>query len=85
MACDGADRELDRAIDFCLTFLKIANIIAFERVANQRKSSFVTRFLFYTCLKKCVAYQRKSSLWDKCMLFLCRKTRRIRKWQKVTE
>ena len=20
MACDGADRELDRAVDFCLTF-----------------------------------------------------------------
>ena len=45
--CDGADRERDRAIDFCLTFLKIANIIAFERVANQRKSSFVTRFFVH--------------------------------------
>ena len=28
----------------CLTFLKIINIILFERVANQRKSSFATRF-----------------------------------------
>jgi hypothetical protein len=24
-------------------------------------------------IKKCVAYQRKSSLYDRCTLFLCRK------------
>ena len=45
---------------FCLTFLKKRNIIAFERVANQRKSSFAA-LLYYT-VKKCVAYQRKSNL-----------------------
>ena len=45
---------------FCLTFLKKKNIIVFERVANQRKSSFAA-LLYYT-VKKCVAYQRKSNL-----------------------
>ena len=45
---------------FCLTFLKKRNIIAFERVANQRKSSLAA-LLYYT-VKKCVAYQRKSNL-----------------------
>ena len=45
----------------------------FKRVANERKSSFAARFYFYDAMKKCVAYQRKSSLWDKYMLFLCRK------------
>ena len=30
--------------DFCLTFLKNTDIITFERVANERKSSFAARF-----------------------------------------
>lgn len=34
----------------------------FKRVANERKSSFAARFYFYNAMKKCVAYQRKSSL-----------------------
>ena len=33
----------------------------FKRVANERKSSFAARFYFYDAMKKCVAYQRKSS------------------------
>ena len=41
--------------NFCLTFPKKRNIITFKRVADQRKSSFATRFLFlYTMhLKVC--------------------------------
>ena len=56
----------------------------FKRVANERKSSFAARFYFYNAMKKCVAYQRKSSLWDKYMLFLCRKRRIQLRWQKET-
>ena len=48
--------------NFHLTFSKNQNIIKNERVANERKSSFATRFYFYDAMKKCVAYQRKSSL-----------------------
>ena len=45
-----------------LTFSKKKNIMTSERVAKLRKSSFAARFYFYDAMKKCVAYQRKSSL-----------------------
>ena len=48
----------------------------FKRVANERKSSFAARFYFYDAMKKCVAYQRKSSLCGNYTLFLCKKTKR---------
>ena len=47
----------------------------FKRVANERKSSFAARFYFYDAMKKCVAYQRKSSLCGNYTLFLCKKQR----------
>ena len=59
-----------------------------ERVANKRKSSFAARFLFLNFimpLKKCVAYQRKSNLWDKVYTFFMQKRRINLKWQKAAK
>ena len=48
-----------------------------KRVASKRKSSLpATRFLFYNfifAMKKCVACQRKSSLYDRATFFVQKK------------
>ena len=59
-----------------------------KRVASKRKSSLpATRFLFYNfifAMKKCVACQRKSSLYDRATFFCAEKGGVETKWQKVT-
>ena len=59
-----------------------------KRVASKRKSSLpATRFLFYNfifAMKKCVACQRKSSLYDRAKFFCAEKGGVETKWQKVT-
>ena len=59
-----------------------------KRVASKRKSSLpATRFLFYNfifAMKKCVACQRKSSLYDRDTFFCAEKGGVETKWQKVT-
>ena len=59
-----------------------------KRVASKRKSSLpATRFLFYNfifAMKKCVACQRKSSLYDIATFFCAEKGGVETKWQKVT-
>ena len=54
----------------------------FKRVANERKSSFAARFYFYDAMKKCVAYQRKSSLRDKYTLVIIQT--RSGGWHEIT-
>ena len=59
-----------------------------KRVASKRKSSLpATRFLFYNfifAMKKCVACQRKSSLYDRATFFCAEKGGVETKWKKVT-
>ena len=59
-----------------------------KRVASKRKSSLpATRFLFYNfifAMKKYVACQRKSSLYDRATFFCAEKGGVETKWQKVT-
>ena len=53
-----------------------------KRVASKRKSSLpATRFLFYNfifAMKKCVACQRKSSLYDKVRTFFVPKREELK-------
>ena len=53
-----------------------------ERVASKRKSSLpATRFLFYNfifAMKKCVACQRKSSLYDRVRTFFVQKREELK-------
>ena len=59
-----------------------------KRVASKRKSSLpATRFSFFNiifAMKKCVACQRKSSLYDRATFFCAEKGGVETKWQKVT-
>lgn len=59
-----------------------------ERVASKRKSSLpATRFHFAKiniAMKKCVACQRKSSLYDKVRTFFVPKRKEFKKWRKAT-
>ena len=79
-------RENARKILF--DFLKNRKYNDNERVASKRKSSLpATRFLFYNfifAMKKCVACQRKSSLYDRATFFCAEKGGVETKWQKVT-
>ena len=61
-----------------------------ERVASKRKSSLpATRFHFAKiniAMKKCVACQRKSSLYDRVRAFFVQKKRGVKtKWRKATK
>ena len=83
-------RENARKILF--DFLKNRKYNYNERVAGERKSSFPaarffsvektpTRFLFYNfifAMKKCVACQRKSSLYDKVRTFFVPKREELK-------
>ena len=54
-----------------------------KRVASKRKSSLpATRFLFYNfifAMKKCVACQRKSSLYDRVRTFFVPKRKELKR------
>ena len=60
----------------------------YKRVASKRKSSLpATRFYFAKmniAMKKCVACQRKSSLYDKVRTFFVPKRKELKKWRKAT-
>ena len=71
-------------------FLKNRKYNYNKRVASKRKSSLpAARFSFVkfkNAIKKCVACQRKSSLYDRVRTFFVRKKRGVKtKWQKVTK
>ncbi len=70
-------------------FLKNRKYNYNKRVASKRKSSLpAARFhllKYNIAVKKCVACQRKSSLYDRMRTFFVRKKRGVKtKWQKVT-
>ena len=48
--------KLVKSKNFCLTFKKKTNIITFERVANERKSSFAARFFYADNEPESVSY-----------------------------
>ena len=68
-------RENARKILF--DFLKNRKYNNYKRVAGKRKSSLpAARFLLLknnSVMKECVACRRKSSLFDRLRIFLCRK------------
>ena len=69
-------------------FLKKRQYNYRERVASKRKSSLpATRFHFTKMnivMKKCVACQRKSSLYDRVRTFFVPKRKEFKKWRKAT-
>lgn len=70
-------------------FLKNRKYNYFRRVAGERKSSFQLLVFHFTkyfifAIKKCVACQRKSSLYDRLHFFVQKKGGVKTKWQKVT-
>jgi len=79
-------RENARKILF--DFLKKRKYNYKKRVASKRKSSLpATRFHFTKMnivMKKCVACQRKSSLYDKVRTFFVPKREEFKKWRKAT-
>ena len=75
MSCE--EHKVFDPIEILFDFLKNRKYNDYKRVASKRKSSLpATRFHFAKmniAMKKCVACQRKSSLFDRLRIFLCRK------------
>ena len=75
MSCE--EHKVFGLIEILFDFLKNRKYNDYKRVASKRKSSLpATRFHFAKiniAMKKCVACQRKSSLFDRLRIFLCRK------------
>ena len=75
MSCE--EHKVFGPIEILFDFLKNRKYNDYKRVASKRKSSLpATRFHFAKiniAMKKCVACQRKSSLFDRLRIFLCRK------------
>ena len=75
MSCE--EHKVFGPIEILFDFLKNRKYNDYKRVASKRKSSLpATRFLFYNfifAMKECVACRRKSSLFDRLRIFLCRK------------
>ena len=75
MSCE--EHKVFGPIEILFDFLKNRKYNDYKRVASKRKSSLpATRFYFAKiniAMKKCVACRRKSSLFDRLRIFLCRK------------
>ena len=86
MSCE--EHKVFGPIENLFDFLKNRKYNDYKRVASKRKSSLpATRFHFAKmniAMKKCVACQRKSSLYDRATFFCAEKGGVETKWQKVT-
>ena len=75
MSCE--EHKVFGPIENLFDFLKNRKYNDYKRVASKRKSSLpAARFLLLknnSVMKECVACRRKSSLFDRLRIFLCRK------------
>ena len=86
MSCE--EHKVFDPIEILFDFLKNRKYNDYKRVASKRKSSLpAARFLLLknnSVMKKCVACQRKSSLYDKVRTFFVPKRKEFKKWRKAT-
>ena len=86
MSCE--EHKVFGLIEILFDFLKNRKYNDYKRVASKRKSSLpATRFHFAKiniAMKKCVACQRKSNLYDRAAFFCAEKGGMKTKWKKVT-
>ena len=80
MSCE--EHKVFGPIEILFDFLKNRKYNDYKRVASKRKSSLpATRFHFAKmniAMKKCVACQRKSSLYDKVRTFFVQKREELK-------
>ena len=80
MSCE--EHKVFGPIEILFDFLKNRKYNDYKRVASKRKSSLpAARFLLLknnSVMKKCVACQRKSSLYDKAHTFFCVKREELK-------